>query len=92
MSWVKEIIISRGAWPVIIGKHRLDGIWIRERRTSTIEARIMLRTEDHRYIQAVWKEAAVSAHIVPTQVDEGTVMYPERHINCVETPTTTATP
>eukprot|EP00971_Amphidinium_carterae_P005869 115893-Amphidinium_carterae.2 len=92
VSRIKEIKLSWGSRPVVIGKHRLDGIRVREGCAPAVETRPVLRTEDHRYIQAVREETAVSAHIVSAETDERTIVYPERLILRVKAPTAATPP
>eukprot|EP00971_Amphidinium_carterae_P005017 100580-Amphidinium_carterae.2 len=91
-SGIKKIKLPRRSGPVIIGEHRLDSIRIREGCAPATETRIVLWAEDHRHIQAVRKETAISAHVVATKTEECAIMYPERLVLCVKAPTTTTTP
>eukprot|EP00971_Amphidinium_carterae_P306601 6092641-Amphidinium_carterae.2 len=91
-SGIKEIKLSRCSRLVVIGEHRLNGIRIRKRCAPTRETRIVLGAKDHRYLQAVREEAAVSAHIVAAQMDEHTVVYPKWVVICGKTPTAAASP
>eukprot|EP00971_Amphidinium_carterae_P198626 3941990-Amphidinium_carterae.1 len=91
-SVVKEIKLSWGARTIVVGKHRLDGIRVRERCAASRQVGVMLGAKDHRYIHAVRKVAVVFTHIVSTKVDECAVMYPDGVINRAETATPTTPP